>query len=242
MEGPLGVRKGAWTEEEDDILKKCVQRYGEGKWCRVPMKAGLNRCRKSCRLRWLNYLKPNIKRGKFEDDEVELIVRLHKLLGNRWTLIAGRLPGRTANDVKNYWNSHHRKMVGSCTKEKYTKEKGHDDDKEKVQIKVIKPKPWSFSRSLVRLSEPPENEILWLESYNLLDVNQNEQGMIDSSMNSFQDQSVTKFLGKETSAATGEMGRSLVEEGLGSWTDLAIDFDLWNLFNAEQQNVEQLLL
>ncbi|GLT28818.1 hypothetical protein SLA2020_037220 [Shorea laevis] len=231
MEGPLGVRKGAWTEEEDDLLKKCIQRYGEGKWHQVPKKAGLNRCRKSCRLRWLNYLKPNIKRGKFEDDEVDLIIRLHKLLGNRWTLIAGRLPGRTANDVKNYWNSHLRKTVGS-----YTKEKGHDDNQKKVQIKVIKPKPWSFSRSLVRPSKPPENEILWWES--LLDENQNEQGMIGSSMNSFQDQSVAKFFGKETSAATGEMGRSLVEEGLGSWTDLAIDFDLWNLFNAEQQNVE----
>ncbi|KAL1090391.1 hypothetical protein V6Z11_D07G085100 [Gossypium hirsutum] len=67
---------------------------------------GLNRCRKSCRLRWLNYLKPNIKRGHFAADEVDLIIRLHNLLGNRWSLIAGRLPGRTANDVKNYWNTH----------------------------------------------------------------------------------------------------------------------------------------
>ena len=45
--------------------------------------AGLNRCRKSCRLRWLNYLKPNIKRGNFAEDEVDLLLMLHKLLGNR---------------------------------------------------------------------------------------------------------------------------------------------------------------
>ncbi|CAI9110578.1 OLC1v1010631C2 [Oldenlandia corymbosa var. corymbosa] len=70
------------------------------------MYAGLNRCRKSCRLRWLNYLKPDIKRGDFSSEEVDLMIRLHKLLGNRWSLIAGRLPGRTANDVKNYWNTH----------------------------------------------------------------------------------------------------------------------------------------
>ena len=44
---------------------------------------GLNRCRKSCRLRWLNYLRPNIKRGNFAEDEVDLLIRLHKLLGNR---------------------------------------------------------------------------------------------------------------------------------------------------------------
>ncbi|MCL7030838.1 hypothetical protein MKW94_005494, partial [Papaver nudicaule] len=76
------VRKGSWSEEEDLLLRKCIQQYGEGKWHRVPLRAGLNRCRKSCRLRWLNYLRPNIKRGEFKPDEVDLIVRMHKLLGN----------------------------------------------------------------------------------------------------------------------------------------------------------------
>ncbi|KAK8650926.1 hypothetical protein V6N13_140547 [Hibiscus sabdariffa] len=107
MEGSsLSVRKGAWTEKEDILLKNCIEKYGEGKWHKVPSRAGLNRCRKSCRLRWTNYLNPNIKRGAFAADEVDLIIRLHNLLGNRWSLIAGRLPGRTANDVKNYFNTH----------------------------------------------------------------------------------------------------------------------------------------
>uniref|UniRef100_A0ACD5XLB1 Uncharacterized protein n=1 Tax=Avena sativa TaxID=4498 RepID=A0ACD5XLB1_AVESA len=66
---------------------------------------GLQRCGKSCRLRWLNYLRPGIKRGNISGDEEELIVRLHGLLGNRWSLIAGRLPGRTDNEIKNYWNT-----------------------------------------------------------------------------------------------------------------------------------------
>ncbi|MBA0751907.1 hypothetical protein Gogos_000795, partial [Gossypium gossypioides] len=73
----------------------------------------LKRCRKSCRLRWLNYLRPNIKRGSFAAEEVNLIINLHSLLGNRWSLIAGRLPGRTANDVKNYWNCHLSKKLNS---------------------------------------------------------------------------------------------------------------------------------
>ncbi|KAF3791545.1 Transcription repressor [Nymphaea thermarum] len=72
---------------------------------------GLLRCGKSCRLRWINYLRPDLKRGNFAEDEEDLIIKLHALLGNRWSLIAGRLPGRTDNEIKNYWNSHLRKKL-----------------------------------------------------------------------------------------------------------------------------------
>lgn len=106
-----GTNKGAWSKLEDQKLIDYIRTNGEGCWRSLPKAAGLDRCGKSCRLRWINYLRPDIKRGNFGQDEEDLIIKLHALLGNRWSLIAGRLPGRTDNEVKNYWNSHIRRKL-----------------------------------------------------------------------------------------------------------------------------------
>lgn len=105
------VKKGAWTPEEDKILVDYITKNGHGTWRSFPKLAGLRRCGKSCRLRWTNYLRPDIKRGAFSFEEEETIFNLHSLHGNKWAAIASRLPGRTDNEIKNFWNSHLRKRI-----------------------------------------------------------------------------------------------------------------------------------
>ncbi|CAG7895994.1 hypothetical protein BRARA_B03737 [Brassica rapa] len=106
-----GIRKGAWTPEEDQRLIAYVQLHGESGWRTLPEKAGLKRCGKSCRLRWANYLKPDIKRGEFTPEEDDTINKLHALMGNKWAAIATSLAGRTDNEIKNYWNTNLKKRL-----------------------------------------------------------------------------------------------------------------------------------
>ncbi|CAA6657669.1 unnamed protein product [Spirodela intermedia] len=113
------VKKGPWSSEEDAKLKSYIEQHGTGgNWITLPQKIGLKRCGKSCRLRWLNYLRPNIKHGGFSEEEDNIICSLYMSIGSRWSIIAAQLPGRTDNDIKNYWNTRlKKKLLGKPRKD-----------------------------------------------------------------------------------------------------------------------------
>ncbi|GAV57880.1 Myb_DNA-binding domain-containing protein [Cephalotus follicularis] len=105
------TRKGPWTEQEDILLVNFVHLFGDRRWDFIAKVSGLNRTGKSCRLRWVNYLHPGLKRGKMTPQEERLVLELHSKWGNRWSRIARKLPGRTDNEIKNYWRTHMRKKA-----------------------------------------------------------------------------------------------------------------------------------
>ncbi|KAL8150100.1 hypothetical protein V2J09_019908 [Rumex salicifolius] len=107
----VGLNRGPWTVEEDLKLTIFILNHGIHCWRIIPKLAGVRRCGKSCRLRWVNYLRPDLKRGAMSEAEEDEIIQLHSRYGNRWSKIAAHFPGRTDNEIKNHWNTRIKKKL-----------------------------------------------------------------------------------------------------------------------------------
>ncbi|GAQ86262.1 Myb domain protein [Klebsormidium nitens] len=110
-------KKGLWTQEEDNTLALCVQRFKEGNWSTIAMKCGLQRSGKSCRLRWVKHLSPHVRSGPLTEEEQRKVIELQKVHGNKWSHIAQFLPGRSDNTIKNFWNSHRKRLARRAARE-----------------------------------------------------------------------------------------------------------------------------
>ncbi|XP_024994052.1 transcription factor MYB30-like [Cynara cardunculus var. scolymus] len=147
-----GIKKGKWSEEEDNKLRAFVEKYGHRNWRQLPTLAGLSRCGKSCRLRWMNYLRPNMKSGNFTQEEEDVIVDIHNKLGNKWAIMAAKLPGRSDNDIKNYWHTR--------LKNRVPKDRTHDQVFKNEQIGSSKPNPTTGFRSNLEQLQQQEVAVL----------------------------------------------------------------------------------
>lgn len=138
-------KKGPWTIEEDKLLTEYVNLHGEGRWSSVAQFTGLNRSGKSCRLRWVNYLKPGLKKGHLTPQEEAIIFEIHAVLGNKWSTIAKYLPGRTDNEIKNYWRTHFKKKdKSSRINKKHEKRRSRIQKQMKQQEQQQKQQPQQY--------------------------------------------------------------------------------------------------
>ncbi|KEH22251.1 putative transcription factor MYB-HB-like family [Medicago truncatula] len=155
------VRKGPWTMEEDLILINYIANHGEGVWNSLAKSAGLKRTGKSCRLRWLNYLRPDVRRGNITPEEQLLIIELHAKWGNRWSKIAKHLPGRTDNEIKNYWRTRIQKHIKQAENSQ-SQEQGSDiqinDDNNNNQL-------IGSTSQISNIAEPMDTNIISPPSY-----------------------------------------------------------------------------
>ena len=111
-----GLHKGPWTEDEDDVVKFRVRKYGVGniKWSAIANELP-GRIGKQCRERWFNHLDPAINRADWSLEEERVLFEAQKVCGNRWSEIAKQLPGRAENAVKNRYNSLITKKIAKRT-------------------------------------------------------------------------------------------------------------------------------
>ncbi|KAI6692824.1 hypothetical protein NL676_020534 [Syzygium grande] len=249
----------AWTEEEDHLLMRCIEQYGEGKWHRVPQLAGNNSkymvytmlcLMQNHRYRRLNstltivrnaFLVNNVVLLRTEPVPKELSTEMAKLPPakhkERWSLIAGRLPGRTANDVKNYWNCHLSKKLDP------QQIRNHEDNdlNTKDGIEMLSPsQPRDFATSSGGWTQPPTAALEAPSSAHppvpeeIGTSPSSPPPMLYVDQDEFNNSNPPFF--KEDGHVLGDLGKDLQFDGSAGlmqssnqwdWDDLISDMDLW---------------
>ncbi|CAN1144804.1 Transcription factor MYB2 [Linum perenne] len=205
--GEAGWRKGPWTCDEDKLLIEYVNIHGEGRWNSVSrLAAGLKRNGKSCRLRWVNYLRPDLKRGQITPQEETIILDLHARWGNRWSTIARSLPGRTDNEIKNYWRTHFKKKTKTPTADQSS-----SSDKAKTRLLKRQQFHQQIMQSQQQHQHQQQHQLLW--QLNQLDMKKIMSLLLDDTTdNNNNNNQMAQFSGRQEVAAPNSIYTNQEEE------------------------------
>ncbi|OIW21132.1 hypothetical protein TanjilG_29788 [Lupinus angustifolius] len=224
------VKRGPWSPAEDMRLIAFIQKYGHDNWRALPKQAGLMRCGKSCRLRWVNYLRPDLKKGEFTKEEVETIMKLHEAFGNKWSKIASHLPGRTDNEIKNAWNTHLKKRLAN----KKTLEIASNENKMGISIApsfISSSKPIFLNETLNQVI-PTVGNMYDMEASEVAMVKDPEEDLEEKSFNEFVD--ITKNSNQLSTLVSSNVNKSLQEaEKPNSVVEMPMeeDYDFWKILD-----------
>ncbi|XP_038134330.1 transcriptional activator Myb-like isoform X2 [Cyprinodon tularosa] len=101
------LQKLAWSEEEDDMLRRLVKDCGPSSWSTVALHFRGQRSELQCQRRWEQLVNPELVKGPWSQEEDQRVLELVQKYGlKRWSLIAKHHHTRNGKQCRERWHNH----------------------------------------------------------------------------------------------------------------------------------------